>query len=106
MLDDAIATKIGPKLALIAKFLEGKKYVCGDYVTAADLTLWIIVRTLDALNATEVQKHKKELYGFVDDFRDIPELKEYLKSSRNDKKPMFPAFASINASWWGYQCIY
>jgi len=96
--EETFKTKVWPRLDNLEKFVTGKKFFLGDYITTADFKIYVLLKLVHGIEASVCEKYPN-LKAFVHTFSDLPELQSYFKSDRNKEKFVMPAFAPLNSKF-------
>jgi len=96
--EETFKTKVWPRLDQFEKFVSGKKFFLGDYITTADFKIYVLLKMVHGVEASVCDKYPN-LKAFVKNFSEVPELQSYLKSDRNKEQNTMPAFCPLNSKW-------
>jgi glutathione S-transferase len=92
----AITKNATDKLAPVVKYLEGKKFIVGDYLTFVDLYFAETLDLLRFISEEKIYETYPVLKEYFERVCEVPSLKEFLESDRFMERTFNNKFAQIN----------
>lgn len=80
-------------LGQLSKFIDGRRYVAGDYVTYCDFPLYEYL-DVQRMFAPEAMLKFENLMSYLERIEELPALKNYMQSERYLRAPVYAPFAA------------